>query len=643
MEKYEASDWADYFSDIQEIPYEITFDPADGEIITSFSGPIYISASGYATPVDESDFSGLTITNEAGETVATGQSTSHGITRVSRTDAFSEYKLYVDILTDDGSLPGGTYTINLPEGFFYTDSGKTATSEATTSTFYIPDFQITDPARETVSAIDSITITSNVPFHCKSSSKASDISICKTGGDGGSETVAQFESLVWNGDADVYDDYTSCTLYLTEPVTETGTYSVTIPADFFNLQSAELERSWDVENLTLTPSPADGDEVENLTELTVSCDVGFVLSSEGAYTAITLTDADGETVATVVSAEPGEDGTSYTLTLSDRLYVHSPLFPAGGTYTLTIPDGVFTVGVQAILNEETVAAYTLVGDEPIPTLGFDPAPVDEDGEGGTVDELHSLYITVVEGAGLSIHNPGLSSSILLTDAEGNQLAAGESCDGDDETADEDGNYTRYLLTLDTTIVAAGEYTVYVPKNIFTLTAGDGTRSQSVDTYAVFIVSGEYAVTLSPASGSTVTALDAVTFSREDGLELADGADVSSVKVYDADGEDVAYGASSTATDGGLTIGLNTTVSTTGTYTLLVPADVFVFGNSLTNKEITATYTVDPTSGITGVNTEKGNGAVEIYNVAGWRVNTPVRGQINIIRKSDGSVKKIMTK
>ncbi len=286
-----------------------------------------------------------------------------------------------------------------------------------------------------------------------------------------------------------------------------------------------------------TVDPADGDEVEDIMQITATSLYGIALSSENAYESITLENEDGETVAIVVSAELSEDSLAYTLTLSERFYVHSPVFPAG-TYTLNIPVGVFalkTLDEKEFANDSLSVTYTLVGDEPIPTLGFDPAPVDENGEGGTVEELHTINISVVDGLSLDFNIfPG---RITLRDADGEQVAKGNTCEG---LEDEDGYVSCYVLTLNNTITNAGEYTLHIPAGAFTLTHGTGDTSDIDATSVTFVIPGE-----------------------------------------------------------------ETTIA--------------------------------------GVASSTDSSVTEVYNLAGQKIASPMRGQVSIVRMSDGTVKKVLTK
>lgn len=92
------------------------------------------------------------------------------------------------------------------------------------------------------------------------------------------------------------------------------------------------------------------------------------------------------------------------------------------------------------------------------------------------------------------------------------------------------------------------------------------------------------------------------------------------------------------------------ISAVGTYTLVIPEGFFTYRS----EALDATWTIttenagahasvfESTTGITGVSASTTGGA-EAYNLAGQKVDTPVSGTVNIVRKADGTVRKELVK
>ncbi|MCD8282401.1 MAG: hypothetical protein LUC22_03995 [Prevotella sp.] len=556
----------------------------------------------------------------------------------------------------------GTYTLTIPEGFFYTNSKHTGISAEITTTFVIAEWTFTDPepystsAEVTLEELSTITLTCTYPFHIATGNEASDIILYSLGDAGGMNEATTVSSIDWNGDADANGDYTSCTFNLAETMTEDATYNLRIPEGFFNILDVDLDQTWKVEHrvpedLIVVISPADGDKVEEIYDnITLACEDGMSLSHEVNYSAIVIKDENGEEVATCSGAEAsyasGEEDTSdpsfYTLTFSTVISTLTG-YNVGDKFTLYVPYNVFILGRYSTPNEEMSATYTLVSSDE--TLDLSLSPV-----AGVVAELSD--ITVSYSGGLLAGRSSNASDITLTDEDGNVISA-TSCEPVESTLTSNDDYTEYVITFDPEITTDGTYVLTIPADFFALTIGGGTSYYNNDeTTATYIV--EYdgivrTVEVTPADGETVASLRDVKFAHTP-INLA--TDAANITVTDASGNVVATGVSGSYGDIELnednniiaiTIPLTETIATNGVYTIAVPKNAFYLDANETvlyEKAITVTVTVDTSTGINAVSADELDGA-EIYNLAGQRVNTPVCGTVNIIKYADGTVKKVL--
>ncbi len=199
-------------------------------------------------------------------------------------------------------------------------------------------------------------------------------------------------------------------------------------------------------------------------------------------------------------------------------------------------------------------------------------------------------------------------------------------------------------------------------------------------YKVGIDDGNYEnFTFDPDNGSTVKSLSTIkiTYLIYDENETLVGGGITNasstnmIYVYDADNKIVACASKDDIDDGdwmsddvndmpayeiqgSVTIKLkdadtdseDCTISEDGTYTVVIPDGMFNIGydeNAVFSSQMTLTYTVDATtpSGISSINAAASEDT-EVYNLSGQRIGTTVKG-INIIKMSDGSVKKVLVK
>ncbi len=407
----------------------------------------------------------------------------------------------------------GTYTVTIPEDFFYVMKAQAATNEELTLTFAIAAIEADPADGATITGVSEVTLTSNVPFELG--------------------TDDEGEAIITNTDmSDMYagctkceisEDGLTCTLTFDEEVTDSPCM-LYIPKGYFTFMDEDFTATYYIADITLAIDPADG-TVTSLSEVTVTYDGGIALSEDSDVSDITLTSADGETVISATSCEAGEDNTQVVVTFEETI--------APGEYTLNIPADIFTLTLDSETNsyagnEETSVVYSLADL----SLTFDPA-------GGTVESL--TEITVVYENGIARNRSGNVSEITLTSEDGETVITATSCTADEESVNDNNDYTQFVITF-TEPEESGKYTLYIPADFFSLT---------------------------------------------------------------------------------------------------LDSDNFIYTN---NEEVSVVYTLElpVPEGIDSVNASIFDDA-EIYTISGQRVNTPVRGQVNIVRKSDGTVKKIFVK
>lgn len=630
-----------------------------GTASSSYLEPTVTANNGYY------DGSSIVVTNENGDQVTVCQS-NYGFqwesgSSTAHSGAFS-------LRLKDAIYTAGTYTLTIPEGFFYTNKEHTAISAAVTTTFILAGWEFTDPApfsvsnNVTVEELSTLTLTCTYPFHASTGKKPSSIVLYKLGSLGGMEKVTTVESITWNGEADKNGDYTSCTLTLADKMTEDATYTLVMPSGYFNILNIEFDATWKVvhpvdEDLTVTISPADGDKVDEIYDnVSLTCAAGISLSQEVHYSKIVIKDETGNEVAACKTADPtyaagtGEetsDPTGYTLTFNTLVSALTG-YNAGDKLTLCVPDSVFILGIYYTYNEEMNATYTLVSDDETLELSFSP-------KAGEVTGLRR--ITVSYSGGLLAGANANPSDISLTSEDGTVMHA-TTCSPVESTLNDNNDYTAYLITFDEAITDDGTYVLSIPEGYFTLAiGGGGSYYASDETTAAYTVKHEeiiYSIEVTPSDGETLASLANVRFAHTPIYLMTDEKNIT---VTDAFGTVVATGVTGSYDDDtniefdddlnvtAITIPLTEEITTDGTYTVAVPADAFCLDANKTvayAEAINVTVTVDGTTGINAVYTT-GQEGKEIYNIAGQRLNAPLRGEVNIIRKTDGTVRKIITK
>ncbi len=147
----------------------------------------------------------------------------------------------------------------------------------------------------------------------------------------------------------------------------------------------------------------------------------------------------------------------------------------------------------------------------------------------------------------------------------------------------------------------------------------------------------------PESGSTLDVLSTISVSCEDGITRALIPD-EEITIVDSEGNHYDYSVIEIPDDTGLVTRVNITlypeIVFAGVYTVNIPVGYFDIGNQM-NEAMTLEYTV--TGAMDGISSIHISENVEgYYTISGQKVNTLVKG-VNIVKSSDGSVKKLYVK
>ncbi|MCD8290359.1 MAG: hypothetical protein LUC91_02530, partial [Prevotella sp.] len=359
----------------------LTLTPADGEEVGTLS---QIQVGGkLSVNWGEHSEGDITVTDENGEVVATVE-----------TDGIEDiYDAELDVAYNDAEIitltpaitEPGTYTLYIPEGFFYVGDDQNSLSPEITATYTVTgetSVLTYSPAEgEEVDAINSISITANqnVGFLLDDETLAeANITVKDLNGEVVA-TVVDYESIDNQDevDADETGEVELITngvkLILDKTITAAGQYHYLIPDSILTWGDARQARAAGEatynEAITitfrvtgalevdgeLTCDPADGSIVASLETITVSCEDGVAPSYSGDEITITV---NGEAYTGTIDCEPVEPEGDFdpyiecTITLSDAITTE-------GTVVVTIPEGYFIYGENDANSEEIVLNYTI--------------------------------------------------------------------------------------------------------------------------------------------------------------------------------------------------------------------------------------------------------------------------------------------
>ncbi len=444
-------------------------------------------------------------------------------------------------------------------------------------------------------------------------------------------------------------------------ITDAGVYTIVIPGNTFSVNGTLYEEpitlTYTIEStepITLTFDPESGSTVTELGAITVSSEQGAVtyISYDSDF-AVSVNGEESEDYIAWYDESQDANGTIVMVVNGGSYTATEGIITDAGEYSVTFPAGTFAVGGVSY-DEEVTLTYTIEeAEETVENvdISFNPE------NGSTVEELSTIEMWIEDADEFDLGDAGWDTTLYVLNADGDQVALLDYSGWNDEAT------AIVFAVADTeewehmTITDAGTYTIDIPEGF--LYAGDAQSNAVTLTYTIGDNSEEteYSYTVNPADGTTVSSLSTITISCETGIYVSlDGisGSFSDIKVYNEDGDEVTSASTINSVDAGTyydlgeEIVLADEIVEAGEYTVVIPEGTlayFVDGRDgdIDLGEITLTYTVDGT--LDGINTIKAaiSEGAEVYNLAGQRVVTPVKGSVNVVKYADGTVKKVLQK
>ncbi len=348
------------------------------------------------------------IMDSTGATVATAKDAETNYGSDDYRDDEYYYGASVTMTYDPEITTPGTYTVVFPAAYFVIDAVDTeANSQKFTLTYTIPVNLTFDPESGTVEELSKITVSStdgkityvsdDSEFTVYKDGDATDY-LVSTDSDGSAVESLTFEVA--------YKSWTD-----PETITEAGVYTIVFPGNTFSvngtLYDEPVELTYTIESkepITLTFDPESGSTVDSLTVIVVKSEDGnIVYASEESDFAIYL--GDDATDYLVSTDSDGTAADSLIFEVAYESWTNPQALKDAGTYTITFPEGTFTVNGTA--SEEVILSYTVSGssvEESGSGSGEGSGEGDEsgngegEGEGGTETGISAVQAAIANGA-----------------------------------------------------------------------------------------------------------------------------------------------------------------------------------------------------------------------------------------------------
>ncbi len=245
-------------------------------------------------------------------------------------------------------------------------------------------------------------------------------------------------------------------------------------SDFPTYQSTVVASSGSGESGDETPytfdsDPYDGETVESLSSFSVTIDdsedEGAFIEIAGDYEDIKVYAADengdptGDAVTAVGSDDPDpiyHDSVDEDYNIGFTFTLDTPVTEQGD-YVIVIPEGFFYCGSLTNMSLQKTIHFT-VQQAVDYDLTITPA------DGAEVESLAS--ITIIETNGQELLLNGYEDDIVVLDADGNTITTGKEWGASEEgntMTDASGAEIGYIIPLESTITAAGTYTIVIPE------------------------------------------------------------------------------------------------------------------------------------------------------------------------------------
>lgn len=251
-------------------------------------------------------------------------------------------------------------------------------------------------------------------------------------------------------------DWNAVNLVLSEPITASGTYSITVPAGYvwnndadaeeedfgaeknFAICNPEFTLSYTVQAVApVAVEPADGSEVSEFTTATLTFSEPVYYNYEKP---LYLYDPN-RTFATPYGVNFAEDGKQVILTFEKKT--------VAGNYTLAAAEGTFYT--RADNTEAAAFNYSFTLRKPADSFAYTEA---DPANGSEVSELSTIKLTFGEDVGFIMPAAQNNLNLKFVDGDGNEYMA---------YLDYDSDWNAVNLVVSEAITAPGTYSITIPE------------------------------------------------------------------------------------------------------------------------------------------------------------------------------------
>lgn len=356
-------------------------------------------------------------------------------------------------------------------------------------------------------------------------------------------------------------------------------------------------------------SPAD-EYVEALEGFTFACQGGIAVNSDNDSDII-LYGSDKSTVIQTITVaditgteEEGQTG-SLAASLSDAV-------SATGTYWLYIPNGFFLLGEDNIKSKYIWKEYKIEDAAHKYGVTLDPL------NGSEVENLYRIKITF-DNWNYAIPYYRNKKSIVMTDKDGNTVTEAQASVEENRS-----EMNQCVITLNTPVNTPGEYNLVIPDYAFILDESTNFHSDEMS-FKYTVVEGDDPVanvTVRPAEGD-VESLERIDlrFNGVTSVGIATGASPTAV-LTDSEGTEIAKGEIKLGTlYTELYVLLDHKITGQSTYELRIPAGTIRLDNTVYAKDMTYTFRIVTTTGITGMGTIRDSKRPMVYDLTGRNIKS----------------------
>lgn len=347
----------------------------------------------------------------------------------------------------------GYYTLSVPQGAFFTETGfenetlvyQFKINREKSDIFVCTGATPADGA--TVSKLSSVKLTFGETVGMLAPVAETDLGVKVLDADGN-----EYQAALVLDDT----DWNAVNLVLSEPITASGTYSITIPAGYvwnndadaeeedfgaeknFAIYNPEFTLNYTVQAVApVAVEPADGSEVSEFTTATLTFSEPVYYNYDNP---LYLYDPN-RTSATPYAVNFAEDGKQVILAFDKKT--------VAGNYTLAAAEGTFYTRAE---NTEAAAFnYSFTLRKPADSFVYtvaDPA------NGSEVAELSTVKLTFGEEVGFIMPAAQSNLSLKFVDGDGNEYMA---------YLDYDSDWNAVNLVLSEAITAPGTYSITIPE------------------------------------------------------------------------------------------------------------------------------------------------------------------------------------